>query len=72
MAAVKTPWSLLQTEQPQLSQPDICRFNCLRREEKKFTKLTVITKKKRGECGRDPSPGWKGMVPHVLYMKYFH
>lgn len=70
---MKTPWSLLQTEQPQLSQPDICRFNSLPGEEKeKITKLTVITKKKRGECGIDPSPGWEGEVLHVLYVKYFH
>lgn len=73
---MKAPWSLLQSEQPQLSQPDIWRFNSLPREEKeKITKLTVITKKKGGGVWHRSFPwmGWRGpscVISEVLSLNF--
>lgn len=48
-------------------------FNSLPREEKeKTTELTVVTKKKREQCGIDLSTGWEGELLHMSYVKCFN
>ena len=49
------------------------KFNSLPREQKeKTTELTVVTKKKREECGIDLSTAWEGELLHMSCVKYFN